>query len=373
MSKRHRQDEIVFGSDSFLDILANIVGILIILIVVAGMKVSRAPAKLADTNSETQAVASASIVPLPDIFETTLEPELEPPILEGESIAPPVLSEELVGRVKELQATVSQLEAQRAQLVSEEQQLASRATLVRQSVIQSQQDLERERSRLSQGSQAIAALDETLNTTQRELASLQVTLDEAETEQPNTTVLKHKLNPVGKQVSGKQILFLLTGDRVAVVPTDELLESFLSKRQMILKRLLTSQQYSGTLGPIQGFKMEYVVDRVTPTLVEELKYGRATIGARLSIWQFIPQENLVTESAADALQPNSRFLSAIREADRDATLTFFVYPDSFVLHRELQEFAHDQGFEVAGNPLLSGQPITIVHADSPLGTPSVAQ
>ena len=33
-----------FGSDSFLDVVANIVGILIILIVVVGVRVARAPA-----------------------------------------------------------------------------------------------------------------------------------------------------------------------------------------------------------------------------------------------------------------------------------------------------------------------------------------
>ena len=43
MSRRTRNDEIELGSDSFLDIIANIVGILIILIVIAGVKVSRQP------------------------------------------------------------------------------------------------------------------------------------------------------------------------------------------------------------------------------------------------------------------------------------------------------------------------------------------
>ena len=42
MSRRHHE-ETSFGSDSFLDVIANIVGILIILIVVAGVRVSRAP------------------------------------------------------------------------------------------------------------------------------------------------------------------------------------------------------------------------------------------------------------------------------------------------------------------------------------------
>ena len=47
MSRRTARAELGFGSDSFLDIIANIVGILIILIVVAGMRVSNAPVPLA--------------------------------------------------------------------------------------------------------------------------------------------------------------------------------------------------------------------------------------------------------------------------------------------------------------------------------------
>ena len=40
---REKDDDIEFGSDSFLDVVANIVGILIILIVVAGIKAGAAP------------------------------------------------------------------------------------------------------------------------------------------------------------------------------------------------------------------------------------------------------------------------------------------------------------------------------------------
>ena len=45
--KSGQRDDIAFGSDSFMDILANIVGILIILIVVVGVRVKNAPARAA--------------------------------------------------------------------------------------------------------------------------------------------------------------------------------------------------------------------------------------------------------------------------------------------------------------------------------------
>ena len=43
MSRRRPPAELQFGSDSFLDVVANIVGILIILIVIAGLRVSQIP------------------------------------------------------------------------------------------------------------------------------------------------------------------------------------------------------------------------------------------------------------------------------------------------------------------------------------------
>jgi hypothetical protein len=54
MSRRAQRPELEFGSDSFLDVVCNIVGILIILIVVVGLKVQRQP-------REQEALAAASI------------------------------------------------------------------------------------------------------------------------------------------------------------------------------------------------------------------------------------------------------------------------------------------------------------------------
>ena len=58
MSRRRPKGELQFGSDSFLDVVANIVGILIILIVIAGLRVSQTPV--------VQALATPSTAPHPE-------------------------------------------------------------------------------------------------------------------------------------------------------------------------------------------------------------------------------------------------------------------------------------------------------------------
>jgi hypothetical protein len=62
-------------------------------------------------------------------------------------------------------------------------------------------------------------------------------------------------------------------------------------------------------------------------------------------------------------------MTTLRLADEKATLTFWVYPDSFAAYRELQEFAHAEGFDVAARPLPHGVPI----AGSPNGSRSSSQ
>src|SRR4051812_7683947 len=78
MARRKHSGEVNIGSDSFLDVIANIVGILIILIVIAGVRVSRAPV-LKKLSSVDAAAPSPELVS-PAIVSTpiTSEPEVEP-------------------------------------------------------------------------------------------------------------------------------------------------------------------------------------------------------------------------------------------------------------------------------------------------------
>ncbi len=371
MSRRRHSDEIVFGSDSFLDILANIVGILIILIVVAGMRVRQSPAMSPNSTAEPACVAAAMLIPVPRLQEEAIEVTAAPAIPFELNLLPepPELSPEIVDRVNELEVTIDELQSRRSLLVSEERSLADQAMRVRQTVAARQVHLETQNDTLLRGSLAIAALDDSLAETQRNLATLQVTLAETNAERPQVTVLKHKLTPVGRKVEENEVHFLLTRGRVSVVPLNELAEELKSQLTRKKNQLLKTQRHVGTVGPISGFKMEYVVERQASSLIDELRYGTAIIRMGVSQWRIVPQPDVIAETASEALHPHGRFLIALRRAERDAALTFWVHPDSFALHRELQEFAHEQGFDVAARPLPAGISIT----GSPQGSRSVAQ
>ena len=63
MSARHR-GELQFGSDSFLDVVCNIVGVLIILLVMAGMRANQQPVVLPADVTSTPDVISEPAVPV---------------------------------------------------------------------------------------------------------------------------------------------------------------------------------------------------------------------------------------------------------------------------------------------------------------------
>src|SRR5688572_30263914 len=57
MPRRARQDDQSFGSDSFMDIVANVVGILIILLIVVGLRVKNAPPEDGDADAAAELLA----------------------------------------------------------------------------------------------------------------------------------------------------------------------------------------------------------------------------------------------------------------------------------------------------------------------------
>jgi hypothetical protein len=115
--------------------------------------------------------------------------------------------------------------------------------------------------------------------------------------------------------------------------------------------------------------MRYVVVKQLPSAIEELRTGGSFFRIQLAYYELDVTTDAFTESIDQALRPGSRFLNALSRARPGTALTFWVYPDSFELHRALQEYAHDAGFDVAARPLPIGVPI----AGSPHGTRSSAQ
>ena len=72
MSRRKPREEMEFGSDSFLDVVANVVGILIILMVLAGIRAKTAPVVL---DEEFTSPKSADASPPPVLAAAPVDEE----------------------------------------------------------------------------------------------------------------------------------------------------------------------------------------------------------------------------------------------------------------------------------------------------------
>ena len=198
---------------------------------------------------------------------------------------------------------------------------------------------------------------------------MQVDLKQAESEAPPVKAIRHKVTPIGRQVEGREMHFRISEGKVAYVPLEELLDRLKPEITRHKERLIKTHRHEGEVGPIDGFTMQYVVERQHLGVLEEMRAGQGMVRIQVTEWQILPEDNLPAETVEQALTRNSRFHRALRIADPGVNLTFWVYPDSYGVYRQLQEFAHESGFSVAARPLPPGVPI----AGSPRGTKSTGQ
>ncbi len=370
MRRRSAVSDPGFGSDSFLDVLSNIVGILIILIVMAGMQLSRTPLpskgvpsttpdSIAVVDSDAEEEPSADDSPTVAVAEPPSLPDLEqPPADLARSMA------ELAQERRRLEEEDRKAQAALAELLARHDDAQTELASVNQGAVSHQQELKDKKHRLQ-------ALKREIGEKREKLSGLLADFEEVETSQPAAKTIKHRLTPVSQEVTGEELHFRLSGGRVSFVPLTELLERV--KQQVERRRDLAAARggYKGIVGPIEGYSLEFVIETRRMTPHEERANGmREGYSLELSRCMVISDPNYQGETVEEALKRGSRFAMALRTASSGAALTFWTYPDSFAQYRKLQEAGHAEGFLVAGRPLPYGQNIM---GDRKLGTKSAGQ
>ncbi|HEV3021996.1 MAG TPA: hypothetical protein VGX76_06000, partial [Pirellulales bacterium] len=107
----------------------------------------------------------------------------------------------------------------------------------------------------------------------------------------------------------------------------------------------------------------YTIERQRGTL-DSFSSGAGPAGESgfrygLSEWQAEAIAAVRGETASEALAPRSQFRQIADVLDPQQTVvTFWVYPDSFALFRQLRDYLYDHELEVAGRPLPPGMPIS---------------
>lgn len=336
MSRNRHDTADTPGQDSFLDILANITGILIILVMVMGVRAGRAPL---------DAVAPVS-------------PE------DHEGLRNALAAEQsLRDEVLEMAAEAVRLE--QAARAKKDYRHVLAATK-----IEVEQALTARRTKLDSERQAALDLQHELSKSQEDLNALQRRRAAAENTQPETIVVESYPTPISRTVHGDEVHFQLRDGGVSRVPMKELVE--LLEREVGRKKsqLLDSAVFTDTIGPLDGFRMRYTLRR--KDIGQETGYGVAHVGSvvELALAEFLPTADCAAEPAEAALRPNSEFRGVLAKVRPGrTTVTLWTYPGEFGTFRRLRKELYHLGFAVAARPLPEGAAIS----GSPDGTRSAAQ
>ena len=337
MRTKNQQFDNAPGQDTFLDVVANLVGILIILIMVIGAQA-------------TDAMVEAE----PD--------DAQPPA------APP--DPEAIRSV--VSAVESDIHAIDAKLKRQELEIAYRRTerdkllLVVMSV---EQQFDEQRAGLDEQQQLQLQATRELLAAQAEMEDLKAQRSALEHDRPADNVIEHLPTPLAKTVFGTELHFRLLAGRLTYIPWDELVAQLKEDAPRNVAKLKDAAHVTETLGPIGGFRMKYTLRRVQQVAPAA---GSLAVQQRVELDRFtlVSVRDDLGEPLQEALSEGSEFYASLQRFDpHRTTVTVWVYPDSFDQFRMLKAELFRRGFSTAGRPLPAGHPI----GGSPDGSRSASQ
>jgi hypothetical protein len=353
--RRRPTREIAFSFDSFLDVVANVVGIILRLILVAW-------------------VGARSYKGTP--------PPAPPP--------PPAVLEEVAELPDPEDPLAAELERQRREMAQTQAQLLEQMKQWEQARGQSAA-LAGELTALSARRQGLEAERTAAEGTGREPANgvQQVALSLAEiqargkklTEEINALkqlpspkrTLRYR-TPVSQPLQSEELMFECQQGRVSLVDVGALLEEVRRGLHDREQQLRHNWEVVDVTAPVGAFRLRYVIERERGLLegaspnMPPAEHGNFRYG--LSGWQVEPVLAVRGETLEEAFRPGSAFRRVADTLDPQLTaVTFWVYEDSFALYRQLRDYLHEHDVVVAGRPLPHGAPI----ASSRRGTTSRGQ
>jgi hypothetical protein len=303
-----------FGQDSFLDILTNVVGIIILLVLMVGLRASHDARGMTDAQLQASAVPAASENELQEACSTAVTAERGVHDLVTQAVN---VHEETVFRDRE-----------RAYL-------ATFVTGVEQEIVS-------RRAKLSVDEQRDFDL-------RRQLADAQQTLDNLTREQvalvsqpAPVEVIENEPTPLARPSTGKELTLTLAEGHVAIVPVEELMKEAKKDVDLNLRdHLKLRDEYVNTVGPINGFRMRFRLRKVS---VSRPRSGGVDEVATMVVpdrWEYLPTSAPIGEPVDQALLRGSELWQQLKAMSPDTSIVrMAVYPDSISdCHRLKQAFS----------------------------------
>lgn len=323
------------NSDSFLDIVASVVSIMIIMVVMEGTRIKNAPVKV-------------SIAASPAAIE-----------LEKDIATEQALRGDVVKAAEEIRT----LEQETAARGMQRDMLATMVSAV-------EYKIQERKQKLDHGKQADFDLARGLSESRFQLEQLGLQREQAEKGAAEPIVIESYPTPISRAVDGPEAHLMISNGRVVFIPLEPLLELFQTQAKRQVYKLLDQPELTDTVGPVDGFRLRYTLERqdASPEMVKET--GRGGSYARLQKYSLIPASNELGEPVRLALEPSSDFRKTLSKIlPGRTTITIWVYPDGFEAFRQIRKELYRQNYMIAARPLPPGTPIS----GSPEGSKSAAQ
>ncbi len=313
------------GQDSFLDTVSNLVGVLIILVVVVGAhsrNIGGTDAALVERQQ--------GLVAMEQTLESSAHTELNVRSENGE-LERQILTEEQMSQLRSAERT--QILAMLTQLDAE---LAARQASKSQS----------EREELARRA--------VWRQLQQRLTELLQHAEAVRSETKQVLAIDHHPTPIAKTVFRDDVHFQLKSGKITAVPLEKLVKLMRNEWETKAEKLATAPQISETVGPIEGFRLQYrlvVRQTMEPTSVGPVP-RRSIEFDHFSIHPLLAS---MGESVDAATRPGSKFFARIQQLNpQQHTISVWVYPDSYPEFNELKSWLFQHGFQTASWPLSAG-------------------
>jgi len=335
------------GEDSFLDVVANVVGVLIILVMVVSV---RASYSVLDTNSAENRPHNES-PPLADKATATDDVEIEPLVTQLDAARRQAIQSQ--AEIEAMAQKIIRINHESA--MQEERRLQLNMLLSVQ-----EEDMQERRSQLDKQQQQEYDV-------QQSILQSRLKLDELMREQLALTEMPAEVEqiecvptPLAKTIQTEAVHLRLRHGLVSLVPFQELMAEIQYHRQRIGNRLRDQSKVSETFGPIDGYRIRFEVIRYDSSSAVGGRLAGQSAG-RMEVEyraEFLPVSQEIGQQAEQALMPGSTIHAYLEQVRRHSPpVVIWLYTDSFDAFRLLKRELWERGFEVAVRPLPNGAQI----------------
>lgn len=343
ISRRRTAESLESGQDSFLDIVSNIVGILIILVMIAGARVGAVhpnskPVESASTSDPNPNGDQKKYIEVCRKFESNKE-----------------AIQALKGTVGELNTQLQRVKKQADNVENQHHQMLLDIDGMETIVQMESEKKNKTDQEQFEKKRTVFQLDEKI----KELKRIEDSLVHSGKKNIN---IENVPTPLGKKVEGHEGFFCLKNKRISHVPMNVFSERLRSYFRNF--RQISQSEIDDKMGPIDGYTFHFQAS---------LNQIREADGTHLSFsfnfGECIPENDQLGETLEKAFAAGSVFQQKIAlYLKESSTITLFVYPDSFNELREIKKRLLEKGYTIALRPMPPGQRITF----SPQGSKSTS-